>query len=71
MKRYHFVNNVWTLLHAASHRGHLEVIKLLLLQGADVGVFNKANNTVAKLASENGHVKVTKFPAEYKTNAYI
>ena len=34
-------SNGCTLLHAASRRGHPGVVKLLLRQGADVGLFNK------------------------------
>jgi len=57
-----------TLLHAASRRGHLGVVKLLLRQGADVDVLNKAGRSAAELASENGQVEVAKFISEYKAN---
>ena len=40
-------------MHATSHRGHLEVVKLLLRRGVYVDVLDNANQTAAKLASEN------------------
>jgi len=55
-------------LHAASRRGHLGVVKLLLRRGADVDVLNKANRTAAELASDNGQAEVAKFISEYKAN---
>jgi ankyrin repeat protein len=63
--------NGWTALHAASHSGHLEVVKLLLRRGADVDILNKANKTAAELASENGKAEVARFIAEYKADANI
>jgi ankyrin repeat protein len=59
----------WTILHAASRRGHLGVVKLLLRQGADVDVLNKAGRSAAELASENGQAEVVNFISEYKSNA--
>jgi len=56
-------------LHAASRRGHLGVVKLLLRRGADVDMLNKAGRTAAELASENGQAEVAKFIPEYKANA--
>ena len=61
-------SNGWTLLHAASQRGHLEVVKLLLRRDADDDVLDKANNTTAALASENGEADVAKFIAKYKSD---
>jgi serine/threonine-protein phosphatase 6 regulatory ankyrin repeat subunit B len=58
-------------LHAASLHGHLDIVKLLLGQGADVGVVNKANQTAAELASDVGQVEVEKFIAEYQADANI
>jgi ankyrin repeat protein len=58
-------------LHAASQRGHLEIVKLLLRQGVDVDVLDKANKTAAELASENGKTDVAKFLTEYKGDANI
>jgi len=59
----------WSILHTASHCGHLGVVKLLLQQGADVDVLNKAGRSAAELASENGQAEVAKFISEYKANA--
>jgi serine/threonine-protein phosphatase 6 regulatory ankyrin repeat subunit B len=68
----HTINsNGWTPLHAASRRGHLGVVKLLLRRGADVNVLNKANKTAAELALENGKTEVAILIAEYKADAYI
>jgi ankyrin repeat protein len=61
--------NGWTLLHAASRRGHLGVVKLLLRPGADVDVLNKAGRSAAELASESGQAEVAKCISEYKANA--
>ena len=46
-----------------------KVVKLLLRQGADVDVLNKAGRSAAELASENGQAEVAKFISEYKANA--
>jgi ankyrin repeat protein len=63
-------SNGWTVvLHAASRRGHLGVLKLLLWRGADVDVLNKAGRSAAELASENGQAEVANFISEYKANA--
>ncbi len=64
-------SNGWTLLHAASHGGHLGVVKLLLLRGADVEVLNRANKSAVELASENNKSEVAKFIAEYKADANV
>jgi len=61
-------SNGWTLLHAASRRGHLGVVKLLLRRGVDVDVLSKAGRSAAELASENSQAEVAKFISEYKTN---
>jgi ankyrin repeat protein len=52
-------------LHAASRRGHLEVVELLLRAGANVDMLNKAHKTAAELASENGQAGIAKFIADY------
>ena len=61
-------SNGWTVLHAVSRRGHLRVVKLLLRQGADVDVLNKAGRSAGELASENGQAEVAKFISEYRAN---
>ena len=58
-------------MHAASRRGHLGVVKLLLRRGADVYMLNKASKCAAELASENGQAEVEEFISEYKENANI
>jgi ankyrin repeat protein len=62
-------SNGCTVLHAASRRGHLGVVKLLLRRGADVDVLNKAGSSPAELALENGQAEVAEFISEYKANA--
>jgi ankyrin repeat protein len=62
-------SNGWTVLHAASQRGHLRVVKLLPRLGADVNVVNKAGRSAGELASENGQSEVAKFISKYKANA--
>ena len=57
-----------TVLHAASRRGHLEVVKLLLQRGADVNALDNANKTAAELALENDHADVAESIAEYKSD---
>ena len=58
-----------TVFHAASLRGDLRVVKLLLRRGADVNVVNKAGRSAGELASENGQAEVAKFISKYKENA--
>ena len=42
-------------LHYASQQGEIEVVRLLLERGAEVGATNKAGETALDLARKNGH----------------
>ena len=58
------------MLHIASRRGHLGVVKLLLRRGADVDVLNNVGRSAAELALENGQAEVAGFISEYSKCKY-
>ena len=49
-----------TLLHAAAHGGHLEVINFLIDNGANISTVNGVQLTALQIAAERGHVEVVK-----------
>ena len=49
-----------TMLHAAAHRGHLEVVNFLLDNGANISTVNGVYLTAMHIAAEEGHLKVVK-----------
>ena len=49
-----------TMLHAAAHRGHLEVVNFLLDNGANITTANGVHLTAMHIAAEEGHLKVVK-----------
>ena len=49
-----------TMLHAAAHGGHLEVVTLLLNKGASISEVNGVHLTALQIAAENGHLGVVK-----------
>ena len=53
--------NGWTALRGAAFDGHLDVIKYLISQGAEVNVHDKDGWTAFQLAAQNGHLEVTKY----------
>ena len=49
-----------TMLHAAAHGGHLEVVTFLLDNGAFISKVNGVHLTALQIAAENGHLGVVK-----------
>ncbi|KAL9988502.1 hypothetical protein ACROYT_G002956 [Oculina patagonica] len=49
-----------TMLHAAAHGSHLEVVTFLLDNGAFISTVNDVNLTALQIAAENGHFRVVK-----------
>ncbi|XP_022789150.1 serine/threonine-protein phosphatase 6 regulatory ankyrin repeat subunit B-like [Stylophora pistillata] len=49
-----------TMLHAAAHAGHLNVVHFLLSNGAIINTVNEVNLTALQTAAEKGHVEVVK-----------
>ena len=49
-----------TALHFSAEKGHVDVAKVLLRNGADVNAVQVVKRTALHLASENGHVDVAK-----------
>ena len=49
-----------TPLHWVASEGHIEVVKILLAEGADVNACNKDQNTPLLVACAEGHPEVVK-----------
>ena len=49
-----------TMLHAAAHGGHLEVVNFLIENSVFISTVNGVNLTALQLAAENGHLEVVK-----------
>ena len=49
-----------TMLHAAAHAGHLEVVAFLLDNDAFISAVNDVHLTALQIAAENGHLRVVK-----------
>lgn len=49
-----------TMLHAAAHGGHLNVVHFLLSKGASISTLNDVHQTALQAAAENGHLEVVK-----------
>ena len=47
-----------TALIYASENGHIEIVEVLLDNGADVNAYNNYGNTALMMASENGHIEI-------------
>ena len=54
-----------TMLYAAAHGGHLEVVNFLLDNGAFISTVSDVHLTALQIAAENGHLEVVK--ALYKS----
>ena len=57
-------NDGWTPLYSAANKGYLEIVKLLIENGADI---NKSNNdgwTPLYSAADKGHLEVVKLLIE-------
>ena len=54
-----------TALHLASRGGHVDVVRVLLSQGADVNVQNKDKSTLLHLASRVDRVEVVRVLLEH------
>jgi ankyrin repeat protein len=50
-----------TVLHVAARNGHLEVVRLLIEQGAMASSFDKAGKTAAQVAEDCGHHAVATY----------
>ena len=49
-----------TMLHAAAHGGHLEVVNFLIDSGANISTVNGVHLTALQIAAEKGHAEVVK-----------
>jgi len=58
-----------TALHLASARGHAEVVRTLLDNGADAAAVNKRKSTPLHLASSGGHTRVVRVLLEHGADA--
>lgn len=48
----------WTPVYAAASKGHLEVVRLLVDQGANIDAATNAGWTPVSAAALNGHLEV-------------
>ena len=51
----------WTALHLACLKGHVDVVKVLILNGADTSAITYEDNTALHIATQNNHVDVVTF----------
>ncbi|XP_026331563.1 transient receptor potential channel pyrexia-like [Hyposmocoma kahamanoa] len=65
-----FINNIngkgETALIKATINGHLDCVKLLLTNGADIKITTKEKVNVFHVAAENGHLEILKYLLEQK-----
>ena len=61
----------WTPLCIASYKGHLEIVQLLLLNGAAIDKTNNYGYTPLSVASSWGHLEVVKVLLKYNANLHI
>ena len=53
--------HAWSLLHAAAHAGHLEIVDLLLARGLDVNTLERGDDTSAMhWAAAAGHIDIVR-----------
>src|SRR5688572_1301400 len=53
--------HAWSLLHAAAHAGHLEVVDLLLARGLDANILERGDDTSPMhWAAAVGHIDVVR-----------
>ncbi|MEM2056872.1 MAG: ankyrin repeat domain-containing protein [Thermoproteota archaeon] len=60
-----------SLLHLASRRGHLEMVKLFVEHGADVNIRNRLGETPIFLACRNNHIDVVHYLIEHGTEVRV
>lgn len=51
----------WTALHYAASKGHLDIVKFLIANDADVDADSPTNATPLMMAARYGHIHVVKF----------
>ena len=61
--------NGWTALMMACFSNRIEVVKLLLEEGADVNMQDDSKRTALMLAVNKGHLSITKCLLNYQANA--
>lgn len=57
----------YTALMYASMNGHMEIVKLLLENGADTSIKNNDGKTALILAFENNHIDIVDLIEEFDT----
>ena len=51
----------WTALHIAAYNGHIKIVKLLKLKGADLNVRTRNNETALELAVKRNHFDICEY----------
>lgn len=62
----------YSSLHYASRAGHLDVVKYLVSQGANVNLGTRANHTTPiHRASQQGHLSIVKYLLEHGADVHV
>ena len=62
---------LWTPLHAASRCGHLDLVKLLISQGADIAILNSDNQMPYEISETSFVLNELQKAMQQQGNPYL